>query len=153
MRISDWSSDVCSSDLVRDSANAIVEASGEVADGGEQLSQRARNQAEHLHQLTALIQRLTDVVAANADNASNADRLAEQAADLAFRGGEEVLAVAQTMIDIEKASARVADIIQVIDEIAFQTNRLSLNADIEAAQGGETGRGFAGRGGREGGRG
>lgn len=128
---------------VREHASSVADASAGIARNGEDLNQSASEQAERLQAVMQRVEQLAAAVQASAGNADSADRLASQAADLAFRGGEEVSAAVHSMADIERASAKVAEIIGVIDDIAFQTNLLSLNAAIEAAQAGEHGRGFA----------
>jgi methyl-accepting chemotaxis protein len=125
---------------VRDGCESIASASSQIAQGNADLSQRTEEQASSLEETAASMEQLTSTVQQNANNASEADRLVNQASSVAVRGGEVVEGVVQTMSD---SSRRIADITGVIDGIAFQTNILALNAAVEAARAGEQGRGFA----------
>jgi methyl-accepting chemotaxis protein len=118
-------------------------ASAEIAQGNHDLSTRTEQQASALEETAASMEQLSATVRQNADNASQANQLAKQASTVAVKGGEVVGQVVQTMKGINEASHRIADIIGVIDGIAFQTNILALNAAVEAARAGEQGRGFA----------
>ena len=122
---------------------SIASASSQIAQGNSDLSQRTEEQASSLEETAASMEELTSTVQQNANNASQADRLVEQASAVALRGGEVVDGVVQTMSAISDSSRRIADITGVIDGIAFQTNILALNAAVEAARAGEQGRGFA----------
>ncbi|WP_395702997.1 methyl-accepting chemotaxis protein [Aquabacterium sp.] len=128
---------------VRHSAECIATASTQIASGNADLSSRTEQQASALQQTAASMQQMTDTVRASADHARQANQLAGEAAAVAGRGGAVVQDVVLTMKQISEASARIADIIGVIDGIAFQTNILALNAAVEAARAGEQGRGFA----------
>ena len=128
---------------VRASSNSIATGSSEIASGNADLSQRTEEQASNLQQTAASMEQLTGSVRANADTAGRANQLASDASDAASRGGVAVSRVVATMNDIAQSSKRIADIIGVIDGIAFQTNILALNAAVEAACAGEQGRGFA----------
>ncbi|WP_304442572.1 methyl-accepting chemotaxis protein [Pelomonas sp. KK5] len=128
---------------VRDSANGIANASREIASGNQDLSSRTEQQASALQQTAASMQQMTGTVQQAADNSRQANDLARSAAEVAGRGGAVVQRVVSTMDDIAASSERIADIVGVIDGIAFQTNILALNAAVEAARAGEQGRGFA----------
>jgi len=128
---------------VRHNAESVATASSEIAQGSQDLSQRTEQQASALQQTAASMEQLGSTVTQNADNARQADQLAKGAARVAAEGGEVVAEVVQTMKGINNSSRRIADIIGVIDGIAFQTNILALNAAVEAARAGEQGRGFA----------
>ena len=128
---------------VQASSTAISSASTQIASGNLDLSQRTEEQASSLEETAASMEELTATVRQNADNARQANELARTAANAAQRGGEEVGQVIQTMDAISHSSARITDIVGVIDGIAFQTNLLALNASVEAARAGEQGRGFA----------
>jgi methyl-accepting chemotaxis protein len=128
---------------VRDGADSVATASAQIAQGNQDLSQRTEEQASALQQTAASMEQLGSTVGHNADNAGQANQLARQASAVASRGGEVVGRVVQTMQGIHQSSQRIADIIGVIDGIAFQTNILALNAAVEAARAGEQGRGFA----------
>ncbi|TDM09516.1 MAG: methyl-accepting chemotaxis protein [Ideonella sp. MAG2] len=128
---------------VRRASDSIHVASSEVASGNTDLSQRTETTASSLQQTALSMQQLTSSVRQSADAAKNADQLASSASFAAERGGEVVAKVVHTMGDIHTASRKIADIIGVIDGIAFQTNILALNAAVEAARAGEQGRGFA----------
>ncbi len=128
---------------VRDGCESIASASSQIAQGNADLSQRTEEQASSLEETAASMEQLTSTVQQNANNASEADRLVNQASTVAVRGGEVVEGVVQTMSAISDSSRRIADITGVIDGIAFQTNILALNAAVEAARAGEQGRGFA----------
>jgi methyl-accepting chemotaxis protein len=128
---------------IQAAADAIGAASGEIAAGNNDLSRRTEQQAASLEETASSMEELTSTVRQNADNARQANQLAIGAVDVASRGGEVVGRVVQTMSAISESSNRIADIIGVIDGIAFQTNILALNAAVEAARAGEQGRGFA----------
>ena len=128
---------------VRTAADNISMASAEVAHGNADLSQRTEQQASALEETAASMEQLSSTVKQNADNARQANQLAMGASTVAIKGGEVVGQVVQTMKGINDSSKKIADIIGVIDGIAFQTNILALNAAVEAARAGEHGRGFA----------
>ncbi|MDP9045155.1 MAG: methyl-accepting chemotaxis protein [Pseudomonadota bacterium] len=128
---------------VRSSSESIAAGSAQIATGNTDLSQRTEEQASNLQQTAASMEQLTGTVKATAATAGNASQLAVNASSAAVRGGELVGGVVRTMDDISTASKKIADIIGVIDGIAFQTNILALNAAVEAARAGEQGRGFA----------
>lgn len=125
------------------SASSISNAAQEVMTGNDDLAQRTEEQAASLEESAASMDQMTSTVKQNADNAKQADQLAVQARETAEKGSAVVNQAVVTMDEINKASKRIADIISVIDEIAFQTNLLALNAAVEAARVGEQGRGFA----------
>jgi len=128
---------------VRQSAESIEVASGEVAAGNQDLSSRTELAAANLQQTAASMTQLTGTVQHTADSAQTANQLAQSATEVAERGGAVVSQVVTTMDEINASSKKIADIIGVIDGIAFQTNILALNAAVEAARAGEQGRGFA----------
>ena len=128
---------------VRDSTNAIAGASAEIAAGNMNLSSRTEAQASSLEETAAAMEELTSTVRQNADNARQANQLVMSASGQARQGGQVVGEVVATMGAITGSSRKIADIIGVIDGIAFQTNILALNAAVEAARAGEQGRGFA----------
>ena len=128
---------------VRESTGSIQLASAEVASGNMDLSQRTEEAASNLQQTAGSIQQLAVTVRQSADAAAQANQLASSASAVAQRGGEVVSQVVSTMDEINASSKKIADIIGVIDGIAFQTNILALNAAVEAARAGEQGRGFA----------
>ncbi|RDD91576.1 methyl-accepting chemotaxis protein [Acidovorax sp. BoFeN1] len=128
---------------VRRGSESVAMASSEIAQGNQDLSARTESQASALEETAASMEQLGATVRQNADSAGQANALARSASDVAVRGGEVVGQVVQTMKGINESSQRIADIIGVIDGIAFQTNILALNAAVEAARAGEQGRGFA----------
>ena len=128
---------------VRGNAESVATASSEIAQGNFDLSQRTEEQASNLQQTAASMEQLASTVKQNADNAKQANQLAQGASAVAVKGGEVVGQVVETMKGINDSSRKIADIIGVIDGIAFQTNILALNAAVEAARAGEQGRGFA----------
>ena len=128
---------------VRGSAEQIAQASALIAAGNQDLSGRTEEQAAAIEETAASMEELSVTVRQNADNARQANELARDASGVAVRGGEVVSQVVETMRGINDSSRRIADIIGVIDGIAFQTNILALNAAVEAARAGEQGRGFA----------
>ncbi len=128
---------------VRGSSGSITTASAEIATGNQDLSGRTEQTASNLQQAASSMEQLTGAVRQSADSARQAEQLASSAAEVAARGGQVVSEVVATMNEINTSSKRIADIIGVIDGIAFQTNILALNAAVEAARAGEQGRGFA----------
>ncbi len=128
---------------VRTSADSIATASAEIAQGNNDLSGRTEQQASALQQTAASMEQLSSTVKQNADSARQANQLAQGASAVAIKGGDVVGQVVETMKGINDSSKKIADIIGVIDGIAFQTNILALNAAVEAARAGEQGRGFA----------
>jgi methyl-accepting chemotaxis protein len=128
---------------VRGGAESVATASAEIAQGNHDLSSRTEQQASALEETAASMEELSSTVRQNADNARQANQLAVSASSVAQQGGEVVAQVVETMKGINTSSQKIADIIGVIDGIAFQTNILALNAAVEAARAGEQGRGFA----------
>ncbi|MBA3773969.1 MAG: methyl-accepting chemotaxis protein [Ramlibacter sp.] len=128
---------------VASGARTVADTSAQIAQGNLDLSQRTEEQASTLEQTASSMEELTSTVAQNAKNARQASELAVAASNVARKGGQVVGQVVATMNDITGSSRKIADIIGVIDGIAFQTNILALNAAVEAARAGEQGRGFA----------
>ena len=124
-------------------AQTVVDGVREIAAGNQDLSQRTETQASALQQAAGSMEHLEQAVHHNTAQSGEADQLAQTASGVATQGGQTVSQVVTTMRDIQSASGRIADIIAVIDSIAFQTNILALNAAVEAARAGEQGKGFA----------
>jgi len=128
---------------VRQAAEQVSTGSAEITQGNEDLSQRTSAQAGALEETSASMEEMTSTIKQNADNAKQANQLAVTAREVAEKGGAVTEKAVSAMGEINKSSKKIADIINVIDEIAFQTNLLALNAAVEAARAGEQGRGFA----------
>ena len=128
---------------IKDAADTIGEGAREIAAGNSDLSQRTESQAASLEETASSMDEITSTVRHTADNARQANQFAIEASAIASRGGDAVHGVVDTMAKISDSSKKIADIIGVIDGIAFQTNILALNAAVEAARAGEQGRGFA----------
>ena len=128
---------------IRDGTSSVAHASGEIASAGSDLSARTEQTAGSLQQTASAMEEITAAVGQTADAARTANQLVSSANDVAQRGGQVVSQVVSTMDEINASSKKIADIIGVIDGIAFQTNILALNAAVEAARAGEQGRGFA----------
>jgi len=128
---------------VRIGIDTIATASSEIAAGNLDLSSRTEQQASSLEETASSMEELTSTVKQNAENARQANQLVVSTSDIAVKGGQVVEQVVDTMASIKESSRKIADIIGVIDGIAFQTNILALNAAVEAARAGEQGRGFA----------
>ena len=128
---------------IREATESIDVASREIAAGNSDLSNRTEQQAASLEETAASMEELTGTVKQNAENATQANQLAVGASDVAVKGGVIVKQAVVTMNEISSSSKKIADIIGIIDGIAFQTNILALNAAVEAARAGEQGRGFA----------
>ena len=129
--------------VVRDNSVAVSSASQQIARGNDDLSQRTQEQASSLEETASSMEEMTATVKQNADNATQANRLANHARERAEQGGKVVMEAVSAMRDIDASSRRMTDIVSLIDEIAFQTNLLALNAAVDAARAGEQGRGFA----------
>ncbi|WP_116811868.1 methyl-accepting chemotaxis protein [Steroidobacter cummioxidans] len=128
---------------VRGASDAVGGAASQLSRGNDDLSQRTQEQASALEETASSMEEMTATVKQNADNARQANQLASGARGQAERGGDVVSRAVTAMEEINNSSRKIADIISVIDEIAFQTNLLALNAAVEAARAGEQGRGFA----------
>ena len=128
---------------IQEASGSINTAASEIAAGNADLSRRTEQQAANLEETAASMEELTSTVRQNADSARQANQQAIGAASIASQGGDVVGKVVSTMADIEQSSRKIAEIIAVIDGIAFQTNILALNAAVEAARAGDQGRGFA----------
>jgi methyl-accepting chemotaxis protein len=128
---------------VRTAAESVSTGAEQITQGNEDLSQRTSEQASSLEETSSAMEEMTSTVKQNADNAKQANQLAIAARDVAEKGGSVTTKAVDAMGEINKSSKKIADIITVIDEIAFQTNLLALNAAVEAARAGEHGRGFA----------
>jgi methyl-accepting chemotaxis protein len=128
---------------VKAAAGEVTKGADEISQGNANLSQRTEEQASSLEETASSMEEMTSTVKQNADNAGQANQLAVAARDQAEKGGAVVARAVSAMGEINGASKKIADIIGVIDEIAFQTNLLALNAAVEAARAGEQGRGFA----------
>jgi methyl-accepting chemotaxis protein len=128
---------------IRSASTNVFDAAREIAEGNNELSQRTETQASSLEETASAMEELTSTVQQNAENTTEASKLSSGVMDKATNGGEVVKNAIEAMSDINKSSKKIADIISVIDEIAFQTNLLALNAAVEAARAGEQGRGFA----------
>lgn len=126
-----------------EAAQSVNSASQEISAGSTDLSQRTEQQASNLEETAASMEEITGAVKQNTENANNAKNLTQSANEVADQGGTVVGKAVEAMSDIERSSQKIADIIGVIDEIAFQTNLLALNAAVEAARAGEAGKGFA----------
>ena len=128
---------------IREAANTVSTGSNEIAQGNTDLSQRTEEQASSLEETASSMEEMTSSVKQTSENASHANELASNAQEKASKGGEVVARAVTAMDEINSSSKKIADIIGVIDEIAFQTNLLALNAAVEAARAGEQGKGFA----------
>jgi len=130
-------------DEIRDASTNVFDSAREIASGNNELSHRTESQASSLEETASAMEELTSTVQQNAENSTEASKLSNSVMDKASNGGAVVRNAITAMSDINKSSKKIADIISVIDEIAFQTNLLALNAAVEAARAGEQGRGFA----------
>ena len=130
-------------DEIRKASTNVFDSAREIAEGNNELSHRTESQASSLEETASAMEELTSTVQQNAENATEASKLSSSVMIKATNGGDVVKNAITAMSDINKSSKKIADIISVIDEIAFQTNLLALNAAVEAARAGEQGRGFA----------